>query len=93
MASFERRRARARAPLRCKGLVLFGLTQSHLVDRVPPIRPGFSVTVSGIYVALLQEAEGEGRGFAGGLGVALQHPWAGAAGASCSLLSPYLHPC
>lgn len=46
-----------------------------------------------IYIVLLQEAEGEGDGFAGGLVVALWHPWAGTASASSFLLSPCLHSC
>lgn len=46
-----------------------------------------------IYIVLLQEAEGEGHGFAGGLAVALWHPWAGTASASSFLLSPCLHSC
>lgn len=51
-----------------------------------PICSGFNITAPEIHVVLLQEAEGEGHGFAGGLAVALWHPWAGTA--KCIMFSP-----
>lgn len=63
-----------------------------------PICPVSNITAPEIHVVLLQETEGEGHGFAGGLAVALWHPWAGTGclaqlPASCFLLSPCLHSC